>query len=117
MNEEENKKVAEQEQKTEQADAVRTDFIGVLEKLRNGDAVFELSQELEKVVAAVGETGKKGSLTLELNLEPQKGDSVTLCLLDNIKTKIPKKSKGGSIFFRTDKNMLQREDPRQMRLF
>ncbi len=109
--------VEEAKQKTnEKSDAVRGDIISVLQNLRNGDCVFELSQELEEVVAAVGETGKKGSITLKLSIDPHKGDTLTLDIEDKIEKKVPKKDKPPSIFFRGKNNQLQRQDPRQLNL-
>ena len=86
-------------------------FDHTLRELRFGECLDELSAEMSKLVAAVGNTGKAGSVTLTIKLKPAGGGSVEVA--DDIKSKIPTLPKGSSIFFATPENNLVRNDPRQ----
>ncbi len=95
------------------ADVVRGDVLDVLKQVRSGDLVFEMTQELEKVVAGVRETGSGGSLTLKIGIAPIKAGSTALNVQGDVTAKIPKPPRDASIFFATDRNTLQRRDPNQ----
>lgn len=99
-----------------EADVVRGDVLEVLRQVRSGDLVFEMTQELEKVVAGVRETGNGGSLTLKISIAPIKAGSTALNVQGDVTAKIPKQQHDASIFFATEKNTLQRTDPRQRML-
>lgn len=87
----------------------------ILVQLRNGLTHEELTQKLDEVVAAVRLTGKKGSITLTVSVEPaSKGSVDTLFVEDEIKVKIPEMDRGATVFFATPENGLQRQDPRQL---
>ena len=97
-------------------DVVHGDALAVLKQIRGGDLVFELSEELEKVVAAVKETGKGGTLTLKVGVKPFKGGSMMLNVQGDVTASIPKPNRDPSIFYATERNTLQRDDPRQTRM-
>ena len=100
---------------TEKADAVHVNFTDLLAKIRKGQAVFDASQKLEELVAAVRETNKGGELTLKLKIKPLTvGDGSTVTILDDCKLKLPEATVANTIMFTTKNNTLQREDPRQM---
>lgn len=85
--------------------------------VRNGQLHVELSDALSKLVAAVKDHRKGGSLTLTLKIKPfSKGDSDTLVLEDQIVVKAPMGDKGATVFYATDRNGLSRQDPRQPEL-
>lgn len=91
------------------------DFSSFLLELARGKTHEELSQALQDVTAKVIETGKKGSLTLNLTIELLDKDPANgLRLTDEIKTKLPEHDRPGSMFFRTTDGNLSRRDPRQM---
>ena len=95
-------------------DTVSTDFPQFLKEIRKGQLLFECSEELEKLVAAVVDTKKSGTLTLTVKVGPLKGDDVSTLGIDALaKAKLPEKTKQTAIFFPTKKNTLQRTDPRQ----
>ena len=96
------------------ADIVHTDFAAFLKDIRKGQFLYESSVELEKLVAAIKETGKGGTLTLKIDIAPlNKGNANALGIKAKPKAKLPEKETNLAIFFPTDKNTLQREDPRQ----
>lgn len=87
-----------------------------LRDIRAGEMVEELTEELAKVVNAVLATGKKGSVTLKLNIDPaSKGDAV-VTITDDIKSTIPREKKAGTLMFALPSGTLQRQDPRQTEL-
>jgi len=83
-----------------------------LREHRGGLTHDELSDKLQELVAAVGEEGKSGTLTVVFSLKPlAKGDGIEVG--SEIKIKPPKQTPGTSIFFVTAENNLARQDPRQ----
>lgn len=85
-----------------------------LREMRHGRSLAELSEELARLVAAVRDTGKAGSLTYQLTVKPASaGDIITVQLEDKVTPKIPQPPRGSSIFFANEENKLQRTDPRQ----
>ena len=100
-----------------EADVTHADFLKVMGDVNRGNSPHELSKALEKVVAAVRETGKRGSVTYKLSVAPagkNTGDQVTV--VDDIKADVPCPNRFESIFFATERNTLQREDPRQTKM-
>jgi len=92
-------------------------FSDTLRELRAGRTLDELSEELNRLVGEVRKTGKSGKLLLTIEVKPaSKGDIDTVIVTDDIKTKIPKLDRGGTLFFPTNENNLQRNDPRQKEL-
>jgi hypothetical protein len=98
------------------ADVVRTDVVDVLRQVRNGNLVFELSQEMERLVESVRDTRKGGTVTLKLEIKPLKAGSEALNVSGEVKAKLPRRDQEVSIFYPTRDNTLSRKDPRQMNL-
>lgn len=92
-------------------------FLDLLKDMRGGQTVDELGEHVQGLVEAVRETGRKGSLTYTVVIAPaSKGDVNTLLLEDNISVKTPKTARAATVFFATNENILQRNDPRQPEL-
>jgi len=86
-------------------------------QINNGATVAELSNALEKVVAAVRMAGKAGSITLTLKVAPaSKGSTDVLMVESQVRTKLPEPERGISIFYATEDNKLVRNDPKQQQL-
>jgi hypothetical protein len=79
--------------------------------------VAELSEELNKLVGAVRETGKAGSLTLTITLKPVDGSTSVLGVHDVIKVRKPEHTRMGSLAYPDSNNRLSRSDPNSMPLF
>lgn len=77
----------------------------------------ELSEELQKLVAAVKDTGKAGSLTLTITLKPVDGSTNVLGVHDAIKVNKPERNRLGSLAYPDKNNNLSRTDPNTMPLF
>lgn len=87
-------------------------FMKMIAELRYGSLLDDLTEKMQELVNACNSTGRKGSLTLTINLSPGKGGEVAIT--DKIVSKVPELEKGSSIMFITPEGNLQRSDPRQM---
>ncbi|AYG02396.1 hypothetical protein [Gryllotalpicola protaetiae] len=77
----------------------------------------ELHEELTKLVAAVEDTGKAGTLTLTVVLKPLDGAGTALMVNDEIKAKRPTRTRDASIAYVDTDHTLSRRDPSAMPLF
>lgn len=89
-------------------------FAAFLCQHAKGRSERELSAEMRKLVEAVEETGKGGSITYTLTLKPEPRAEHTVLVTDEIKTKLPSLDRPASIFFADERYRLVRTDPRQM---
>ena len=70
-----------------------------------------------KVLAAVRESGKAGSITFTVSVKPaSKGVTNVVMVESQIKTKLPEPDRGMTVFYLTEDNRLVRNDPRQQQL-
>jgi hypothetical protein len=89
-------------------------FTDVLRDARYGELHEELTNQLNELVKAVGDTNKAGQLTLTIKFKPSSGGAIEM--FDEVKLKKPELPKGSSIFFATVENNLVRNNPRQPEL-
>lgn len=87
-----------------------------LRELRGGAVLDELAVELNKVTKAVQDTGKKGTVTLTIEVQRMKSETIAVIVNDKIVAKIPERDRSGSIMFVTEDNNLQAEHPKQRKL-
>jgi hypothetical protein len=85
----------------------------ILMEHRGGGLHNEASEELQKVVAAVKDTQKKGSLTITINVEPAKDDENSVVLSDTLKASAPRPATKPSRWFTDDHGNVSRTNPRQ----
>lgn len=83
----------------------------VLRDLTGGQTYDVLNSALTDVVQGVLDTHKTGSITLTLKIKPNGENSVIIT--DEVKAKVPERSRGESVFYATAGGNLVREDPRQ----
>lgn len=76
----------------------------------------ELSEALYDLVDRVTDTGKKGTLTLTISVEPMKGDDSVLLVSDEIKLRLPEYPRRPSIFYQDGEGNLCRTNPDQPEL-
>jgi hypothetical protein len=88
-------------------------FERFLRAYRAGGLADELSRAVADVAAACRETGKKGTVTLTITLDPH-GRTITVS--DDVKAKAPNPPKLSEIFYPDDSGHLHKEDPAQLRL-
>jgi len=104
----------EQNRKAGTSDAVSTNFTEFLQEIRKGAFVYECASSLEELISKIREHGKGGVLNIKISIDPHSaGDGNTLDILAEVGSKKPKASTPKAIFFSTNKNTLQRNDPRQ----
>lgn len=86
--------------------------------LRAGGVAIEMENSLADVIKAVRATGKKGKLTLTLEILPaDKSTPVeTVFVRDRIKAEEPKPEKKLTLFFTSEEGQLSANDNRQMDL-
>lgn len=92
-------------------------FTDVIRDHRNGKLVNSLTERLAKVVAAVQETGKGGSITLSLAIKPSKGDEDAFEVVPTISAKLPEADLPKALFYADDSGSLVRESPVQRGIF
>ncbi|MEF8794005.1 hypothetical protein [Thiohalorhabdus sp.] len=92
-------------------------FLTNLNTQRGGALMDELGDEYRDLIAAVRETGKKGKLTLELEVKPGGGeDNEVIHVKDNVKMTVPEHDRKPSVYFSTQNNELTRQHPEQQEL-
>ncbi|MFD5599878.1 hypothetical protein ACFWHR_07450 [Leucobacter sp. NPDC058333] len=74
----------------------------------------ELSVKMHDLVAAVMDTGKKGSLTLKIVVQPFKNDTSTLEVADDVKLVMPQHDRKPGIFFPDKDGNLTRDSPQML---
>ena len=90
-------------------------FADWLRDQARGTSHEELSEGLRDLVAKVKDTGKKGTITYVVTVEPMpKSDGNALLVSDEIKIKLPEFAREASLFFADDDGNLVRNDPRQL---
>lgn len=88
-------------------------FADTLQKLQRGRTARELAAEMQALVEAVMETGRAGTLTLQLKVSKSKASGMVE-IADSYAAKLPRADREVSMFFVTDDHNLTREDPRQL---
>jgi hypothetical protein len=91
-------------------------FFDVARDLRRGEFIDECGDELQKVIAAVEETGKAGKLVIEITVAPASKGQGAVKVADRITAKLPQLAAGETIMFVTPDNNLVANDPRQAKL-
>jgi hypothetical protein len=90
-------------------------FVDTLRDIRDGELLNELPRKLQEVIEGVQATGKKGKLTIVLELSPAKANMFVLT--DDVKQVIPEPERDTTtVFFITEESDLSRRDPRQPKL-
>lgn len=80
---------------------------------QQGRAHDELTNGLHEVIAAVKETGKAGSVTLTIKVDPDKKADGIFRISDNVTIKAPQHDRGTRIYFADKSGNLTRSDPNQ----
>jgi hypothetical protein len=92
------------------------DFAAVVMDIGGGRLHARLSDQLAAVTAAVKETGKKGTLTIKIEVKPlPKANNGTLIVTGSSAAKAPESDEDSptSVFFADDGGNLSRDDPKQ----
>lgn len=92
-------------------------FLKTLSEVDNGALIEDCLVELNHLVDSVRDTGRKGKFTLELEIEPLKGDSFVLTISGKPVIKLPATRQHTSIMYPLEGGNLSRKDPRQPDIF
>ncbi len=88
-------------------------FLDNLTSYGVGYLVGEMAEHQQKIVEAVKETGRTGSVTLKLSYK-MNGEKQVIVNAD-ITPKIPRKPVGQVVMFTDDENQLHEENPAQLK--
>ncbi len=100
------------ESKDENESEAPTDFALVL--MNRPSTHAELSEKLQRLVTAVRETGKKGTLGITITVGLFDGDPDRIVLGDKITMRMPEHDRKDSIFFPNQSGQLSRTDPNSL---
>ena len=90
-------------------------FADFLAEHNNGHGHAKSSELLQELVSAVVDTGKKGTMTITVSIEPMKNaENGTLLTQVTATAKIPTLPVKAAIFYADEDNNLVRQDPRQL---
>lgn len=89
-------------------------FAELLTMLDRGTAHAEASRGLADLIASVRDTGKKGSLSIAVDIAPLKGAHNQVVVQAQVTVKLPKSEPGSAVFWIDDGGNLSRTDPRQL---
>lgn len=89
-------------------------FADWLREQAQGRTHDEMGEAIYDLAARVRDTGKKGSVTLTIVVEPMKGDERVLVVSDEIRLKLPEFPRKPSIFYTGTDGNLTRSDPEQL---
>lgn len=92
-------------------------YTDILRDHRRGKLVERLTKDLARVIAAVDDTGQKGSIALTLTISPAKGDEGTYEIAPTIKLNIPEAPLPKGTFFADGTGSLVLEPPKGGALF
>ena len=87
-------------------------FLEFLQGFRRGELIRQGNDELQKVIAAMGETGGDGEITIKLPFKLNKAGQIEC--QPKLTSKVPQPPMGVGIYFMGDEGELSRRDPNQM---
>lgn len=92
-------------------------FAEVLSEVNKGVVADEAASELAKLVTAVLLTGKKGRLTLTIDVAPMAGNDEVMKVSGAVTVRVPRPDAPTSIFYAGGDGVLSRNDPNALPLF
>jgi hypothetical protein len=92
-------------------------FAEVLSEVNKGVVADEAASELAKLVTAVKLTGKKGRLTLIIDVAPMAGNDEVMKVSGAVTVRAPRPDAPTSIFYAGEDGVLTRNDPNALPLF
>lgn len=88
-------------------------FFDTARDIRRGQFLEDCADELNRVIAAVEETGKPAKLMVEITVKPASKGQGAVVISDKVRAKLPELPIGETIMFVTPDNNLVPNDPRQ----
>jgi hypothetical protein len=96
---------------------VAQSLIDIMGMIRGGFAMNQAGKKLAEVTQAVKATGKKGSITITIEVEADKTDENIVTVKPKITAKIPEKGFKEGIFYLSADGKLSLDDPKQAEMF
>jgi hypothetical protein len=96
------------------AEQVIRPFADFLLELEAGRPHAELGEALHEVVEAVRGTGKPGSVTFTVSIQPLKDAVDVLKVQPTVKTKVPELPRPATVWFPDRNGNLRRDNPNQL---
>jgi hypothetical protein len=93
-----------------------TPFTQHLNYLNKGTLADELTECMSEVVKAVRDSGKKGSVTVTLNVNSVKGSEDQVSITSSVKHLAPQLDRPATIMFSTADGDLLRDDPDKLQM-
>jgi hypothetical protein len=87
-------------------------FIAALTGIEHGAVATKADDLLMGLVKSVNELGRKGSVTVTVEVRPAKGNSANVQVAATATAKMPQPDAPWGLFFFTDDGALTRDDPR-----
>lgn len=88
----------------------------LLQNMERGEFIQAVNEQFQDLVAAIAVTERKGKISLEISIEPNKKTG-TVEVSGKVKISKPEEPKRASVFCITPDNNLSRMDARQRELF
>jgi hypothetical protein len=103
----------------DQATSRRADatFVAAFTGIDHGAVSGEADTGLAELVQAVRETGRKGKVTVVLEVRPYKGNDINVEVAAAVTVALPKAEPRAGLFFVSEGGHLTRDDPRYDTLF
>lgn len=92
-------------------------FAHVLGEINRGAVADEAAAALAELVAAVRDTGRKGTVKLTITVAPFSGSEEVIQVTGTVDLKAPKPHQPASIFYADDTGSLSRNDPNALPMF
>lgn len=92
-------------------------FTAALSGIDHGEVAGKANDLLVQLVQAVREKGRKGSVTVVLEVRPYKGNALNVEVAATVTAKMPQDEPPAGLFFVSEDGALTRDDPRYDRLF
>jgi hypothetical protein len=92
-------------------------FADVLASINRGALADEAASLLANLVQEVSHVGRKGVLTLKINVEPFTGGGDTIRVSGHVNVTPPSRDPHAGVFFYDEAGKLDRNDPRMNTLF
>lgn len=87
----------------------------LINSLDNGNFAVVLSEKMKALTKAVSETGKKGSITLTITLEPMPKFGSAVAIIPNLRVSEPQPTYKQMIRYATEEGLLIGDDPAQIK--
>lgn len=88
----------------------------VLGQIRGGAAINDAAKDFVELCQRVRDTGKPGSITLTIKVNPDKNDPDVYEVTPDVTVKLPKVARAKGLFYMTPDAQLVREDPKQAKM-